>query len=139
MAATAVMAAQLRRMVDESTETTYDDDLIDDIIEKYPLLDVLGTSPQDVDYSTTPPTISELDEWIPTYDLNAAAAEIWGEKAGAVSDEFDFAADGGNFSRSQKEEAYMVKSRWYSSRRSAKTIKSFVEPRINLQEESNSD
>ncbi|MCK4816582.1 hypothetical protein KA005_12505, partial [bacterium] len=63
MAATAAMAAQLRRMVDEPTEGTYDDALIDDYIERYPLIDVLGTDPQDVDFTTTPPTISEKDEW----------------------------------------------------------------------------
>ena len=139
MAVTAAMAAELRRMVDESTETTYDDELILAILAKYPLLDVLGTDPQDVDYTTEPPTISEADDWIPTYCLNSAAAEIWAEKAGAVSDEFDFNADGGNYSRSQKADSYMVKSRWYASRRSAKTIKSFVEPRIALREQSNVD
>ena len=34
-------------------------------------------------------------------DLYAAAAEIWDEKAAAVAPNFDFSADGGNFSRSQ--------------------------------------
>lgn len=137
MAATAAMAAKLRRMVDEPTETTYDDDLIDEYIERYPLLDVLGTDPQDVDFTTTPPTISEADEWIPTYDLNAAAADIWEEKAGAVADEFDFKADGGSYTRSQKEEKYLGKSRFHSSRKSAKTIKLWVEPRVSLEESSN--
>ena len=137
MAATAAMAAQLRRMVDEPTETIYDDDLIDEYIERYPLLDVLGTDPQDVDFSTTPPTISEVDEWIPTYDLNAAAADIWEEKAGAVADEFDFKADGGSYSRSQKEEKYLGKARFHCSRKSAKTIKMWVEPRISLEEQNN--
>lgn len=137
MAATAAMAAKLRRMVDEPTETTYDDDLIDDYIERYPLLDVLGTDPQDVDFTTTPPTISEADEWIPTYDLNAAAADIWEEKAGAVADEFDFKADGGSYTRSQKEEKYLGKSRFHSSKKSAKTIKMWVEPRISLEEQNN--
>ena len=137
MAATAAMAERLRRMVDESTETTYDDDLIDEIIEKFPLLDVLGTDPQDIDFSTTPPTISEADEWIPTYDLNAAAAEIWEEKAAAIADEFNFQADGGSFTRSGKYDQYMAHSRRFSSKRSAKTIKMWVEPRISLEEQSN--
>ena len=137
MAATAAMAERLRRMVDEPTEDTYDNDLIDDYIEKFPLLDVLGTNPGDIDFSTTPPTISEADEWIPTYDLNAAAAEIWEEKAAAISDEFDFNADGGSFSRSKKYDQYMANSRRYSSKRSAKTIKQWPEPRISLEEQSN--
>ena len=137
MAATAAMAERLRRMVDEPTEDTYDDDAIDDYIETYPLLDVLGTEPGDIDFSTTPPTISEADEWIPTYDLHAAAADIWEEKAGAVADEFDFKADGGSFSRSQKEEKFLGKSRFHSSKRSAKSIKLWVEPRVNLEEQNN--
>ena len=77
MAATAAMAARLRRMVDEPTEAIYDDDTIDEYIEAYPLLDQLGTDPHEVDYSTTPPTVSELDEWIPTYDLHAAAVLVF--------------------------------------------------------------
>lgn len=137
MAATAAMAARLRRMVDEPTEDTWDDDAIDEYIERYPLLDVLGTDPQDVDFSTTPPTISEADEWIPTYDLHAAAADIWEEKAGTVSDEFDFKADGGSFSRKQKKEMYQENARWHSSRKSAKTIKMWVEPRVSLEEQNN--
>ena len=139
MAATAAMAAELRRMVDESTEDTYDDDLVDSIIEKFPLIDALGTDPQDVDFTTTPPTISEKDEWIPTYDLNAAAALIWEEKAAAIADEFSFQADGGSFSRKEKYDQYMNKARSYSSRRSAKSAKVWVVPRQIKQEESNSD
>jgi len=139
MTATAAMISRLRKMIDEPTEATYDDVSLAWYIEMYPLLDVLGNDPQDVDWTTTPPTISEADDWIPTYDLHAAAADIWEEKAGAVSDEFDFNADGGNYSRGQKEEKYMGKARWHSSRRSAKTIKSFVEPRVTAREQSNVD
>ena len=134
MAATAAMAARLRRMVDEPTTTTYSDDLIDDYIEKYPLIDALGTDPQEVDFTTEPPTISEKDNWIPTYDLHAAAADIWEEKAGAVADEFDFQADGGRFTRSQKEEKFLGKSRFHSSKRSAKATELVVEPRVDLKE-----
>ena len=139
MAATAAMAAKLRRMVDEPTETTWDDDLIDDYIESYPLIDVLGTDPQEIDFSTSPPTISERDEWIPTYDLNAAAADIWEEKAAGIAENYDFAADGGKYTRSQKYEQYMNKSRFHLSKRSAKASKVFVNPRMITTEESNSD
>lgn len=137
MSATSAMHYRLRRMVDEPTETTWDNNAIDDYIERYPLLDVLGTDPQDVDTSTTPPTITEAENWIPTYDLHAAAADIWDEKAAAVADEFDFKADGGSFSRSQKEEKYLGKARFHQSKRSAKTIKMWVEPRVSLSEETN--
>jgi len=139
MAATAAMIAEVRRMVDEPGVDPYTDILVTAFIEAYPLIDVLGTDPQDVDFSTTPPTISELDGWIPTYDLHAAAADIWVEKAGAVADEFDFKADGGSFSRSQKEDKYMAQSRYHLSRRAAKASRVFVNPRIIKEEESNSD
>ena len=139
MAATAAMAEKLRRMVDEPTETTWDDDAIDDYIETYPLIDALGTDPQDVDFTTTPPTISEKDEWIPTYDLHAAAADIWEEKAAAIADEFDFDADGGGFSRSKKYDQYQSKARSHASKRSAKSSKVWIVPRKIKTEETNSD
>jgi len=139
MSATAAMAERLRRMVDEPTEDTWDDDAIDEYIETYPLIDVLGTDPQEVDFSTSPPTISERDEWIPTYDLHAAAADIWEEKAAGIAENYDFSADGGNYSRSQKYEQYMSKSRFHLSKRSAKASKVWVEPRKIVEEESNSD
>ena len=137
MSATAAMSARLRRMVDEPTEDTWDDAAINEYIETYPLIDVLGTDPQEVDYSTTPPTISEKDEWIPTYDLHAAAADIWEEKAATIADEFNFSADGGSFSRSKKYDQYMGKSRYHSGKRSAKSIELLVTPRVVRQEESN--
>lgn len=137
MAATAAMVARLRRMVDDPNDDagTYDDDALEGYIEAYPLLDVLGTDPTEVSYSTTPPTITERDEWIPTYDLHAAAADIWEEKAAAIAEEFDFKADGGDYSRSKKYEQYMSKARFHNSRRSAKTITAFVEPRVISSEE----
>jgi hypothetical protein len=135
MAATAAMAARLRKMVDEPTEATYDDDLIDDYIESYALLDVLGTDPYEIDFTTEPPSLSERDEWIPTYDLNAAARDIWEEKAAAVAENFDFSADGGKYSRSQKYDQYMKKARFHGSRRSMKTIKLYPSPRIIVTEE----
>mgnify|MGYP006883612455 FL=1 len=54
--------------------------------------------------TTTPPTITVNADWIATYDLNAAAAEIWDEKAADLSDKYNFSADGGRYDRSQ---AYM--------------------------------
>ncbi len=136
MTATAAMLAQVKRMVDEPTTDNYTNDEIDGYIEMYPLLDALGTDPHEVDFTTTPPTISLVDEWISTYDLNAAAANIWEEKAAAVADEFDFKADGGSYSREQKFDMYMKKARFHLSRRSAKTSKMWIEPRrIHSQEE----
>lgn len=36
-----------------------------------------------------------------TYDLNAVVASVWEEKAGLTAEGFDFAAEGGSFTRSQ--------------------------------------
>ena len=41
------------------------------------------------------------DYWVPTWDLNTAAAEGWRRKAAKVAGNFDFGADGQNFDRSQ--------------------------------------
>lgn len=129
MAATAAMNDRLRRMVDELTVETYDDDAIDGYIEAYPLKDVIGTDPIEIDFTTEPPTLSERSEWIPTYDLHAAAADIWGEKASAVAKEFDFKADGGSFSRSQKVKHCKEQARFHSAQRAIGTMKLFPEPR----------
>lgn len=135
MAATEAMAERLRRMVDEPTEDTYDDDTIDEYIEAYPVKDTLGTDPYEVDFTTEPPTLSERDVWIPTYDLHAAAVDIWEEKVAAVAEDFDFKADGGSYSRSQRAEAYNKKARFHGSRRKVKTMRLFVEPRKITTEE----
>lgn len=45
---------------------------------------------------------SAADEgWVPTYDLNAAAAEGWRWKASAVAHMVDFSADGTRMSKGQ--------------------------------------
>lgn len=41
------------------------------------------------------------DDWTPTYDLNAAAAEGWRWKAAKVAGKFDVSTDGQAVSRSQ--------------------------------------
>ncbi len=139
MAATATMRAKLRRMVDEPDTDIYSDDTLDTYIETYPVMDLLGTIPQEVDYTTSPPTISENDEWIPTYDLHAAAADIWEEKASGLAEDYDATADGSTLRRSQVFDQYMKKARFHLSRRKAKTRKAWVEPRVSPDEESNSD
>jgi len=139
MSATSAMVEKLRRMVDEPTTTTYSDDDLEGYIEDYPVIDAIGNDPFDIDYTTTPPTISENSYWIPTYDLHAAAAEIWEEKAAAIADEFDFSADGGNYSRKQRYENFMNKARHHLARRSAKASKIHVSPRPERREPTNED
>lgn len=115
--------ATVRRYVDEPTEATYDDTLLKQIIATYPLLDILGQDAMILSTSTTPPTFADNPDWMPAFDLHYAAGEIWQEKAGVVAQDFDYKADKADFSRSQKQEQFMVQSRHHMSRRVPGTIK----------------
>jgi len=136
MAATAEQIARLRRMVAEPTSATYADADIAAYIESYPVLDEMGEAPYELDVSTIPPHQDANTEWIPTYDLHAAAGDIWEEKASAVSAYFDFQADGGNFSRSQLYEQAQKQARYHRSRRTPKTSRLVVWPEIGELEQS---
>ena len=121
MAATADQITQLRRMVGEVTLDTYDDPLLATYIEAYPLLDEQGEAPYTWDTATSPPTQDVNEAWVPTYDLHAAAGDIWEEKAGALATAFDFSADGATYNRSQQFDMMMKQARYHRSRRSPKT------------------
>lgn len=90
MSATAAQVAELRLMIDEPTTDTYDDDALETYIERYPLIDADGHESSD-------------DDWTATYNLYAAAADIWRQKKAAEVKKVDFTADGGSFQMSQKE------------------------------------
>lgn len=128
MTATQLQINQLRRMIAESTSETYTDTMLAAYIAARPLMDDRGQDPYCWDDSTTPPSQAANDNWIPTYDLNATAADLWEEKAAAVAAEFDFHADGGIYSRSQKYEQYMNRARYYRSRAAAGTIRLIMHP-----------
>jgi hypothetical protein len=118
---TAAQIAQLRRMVAEPTSTTYNDTVLTAIIENYPTIDALGQSP--VYWSSATPPVSTLNPyWVATYDLNAAAAQIWQEKAAVPAADYDFSVDGGSFDRSQVYEQAMKMARYYGAKRQAGTI-----------------
>lgn len=121
MAASVTEVVKLRRMIADSTSTTYSDDDLEDIIEGYPVLDSEGLDPED-------------DSWTATYDLNAAAAQIWEEKAAAFIGLYDFNADGGGFNRSQMYEQAMKMARHYHSRKRVKTITTRPEPKLDAEE-----
>ena len=129
MSATAAQIAQLRRMVNESDDTTYDDDAITVYIEAHPSIDERGEIPWTWDTLTEPPTKDENENWLPTYDLNAAASAIWMEKATVVAGDFDFSADGGNYSRSQVFQQYAGLARYYGARRKPGTIRLHMYPK----------
>lgn len=121
MAPTAAQIAQLRRMVAEPTDATYTDGLLSNYIEAYKLLDEQGEPPYTLS-SATPPAQEVNTNWIPTYDLHAAAGDIWEEKASNWAGKYDFSADGGNYSRSQAYEQMMARVRYHRARRASKTM-----------------
>ena len=118
---TAAQIAQVRRMVNEPLTTTYSDAIITTYIETYPLVDENGEAPR-VPSTITPGSMMVNPDWTATYDLHAAAADIWEEKAAVVSVDYDFSADGSSLSRSQVYEQMMAQARHHRSRRSPKTI-----------------
>jgi len=128
MAATARQVRRLQRMVDETDSTTYTYGDLADYIERYPLPDERGEDPYTWDTSTTPPTQDANEDWIATYDLNAAAADIWEEKAAAVAEDFQFSADGGSFARNQRYEQYMRMAARYRSRRVIRSRRMVKQP-----------
>lgn len=129
MTATASQISHLRRMVAEPTTTTYSDATLTEYIERYPHLDAWGRSPLD-DYGVA------NSDWTATYDLNAAAGDVWEEKASAVSSKFDFKADGGDYSQSQQYEQYMKQCRYYRSRRLPSTVMLVKYPEESQSDES---
>jgi hypothetical protein len=116
MAASATMIARLRRMVAEPTTVTYSDADLTTAIERYPLPDDSLIWPRQ-------PTDAG---WTATYDLNAAAADVWSEKASVVAQDFDFSADGGSYTRSQVYEQYRRQAAYYNARKAIGHIE--VEP-----------
>lgn len=110
MAATAEQIAQVRRMAGIAAgDATYTDTVVGGYIEAYPLIDADGRDPSDA-------------EWIDTYDLHAAAADILEERAVALATSFDFSADGASYHRSQAYEKLMAQCRYHRSRRTPSTV-----------------
>ena len=125
---TAAQIAEVRRMVNEPTVTPYSDALITSFLERYPLMDELGEEPYYYTQTTTVPTKTVNTEWIPTYDLHAAAADIWTEKAAALSIKYNYSADGGNYSVSQAYQQAMAMAQTYRAMRALKTTKMVKTP-----------
>lgn len=125
---TAAQIAQLRRMVAEPTVTTYTDALLTSFIDKYPHIDPYGELPTD-EYGAV------NADWTATYDLAAAAADVWEEKAGLVIGKFDFSANGGSYNQSQQYDQYMKQVRYYRSRRMPSTMKLVKYPTESMSDE----
>lgn len=103
------MIAQLRRMVAEPDASTYSTAVLSGIITRYPLVDANGYEPDDV-------------LWAGVWDLNRAAADIWEEKATAYAADFDFAADGGDYKRSQAHAQMLALASRYRAKRATTSL-----------------
>lgn len=57
-----------------------------------------------------------------SYDLNAAAADVWRMKAANVAKYYDFSTDNHSLSRSQMHRQFLQQAQYYSSLAPAKTI-----------------
>lgn len=115
MTATLSDVRRLRRMIAESTSTVYTNTDLIEAIEGKPTVDINGLYPTDSD-------------WTPTYDIFLVASEIWLEKASAVSDEFDFHADGGTFQREQKHKMALEQASYFASRSKGNNLKMKQDP-----------
>lgn len=99
--------ARLRRMVNEPTEDTYDNETLSEYLSVWPLVDSYGRD-------------SINTNWTEAYDLHAAAADIWEEKAALFQVKHDFSADGAQFSSSQLYETAMKNAKHHRAEQKAK-------------------
>jgi len=107
--------ARLRRMTNEPTTATYSDDLLREYISVWKAIDSEGRSFDEAD-------------WVETYDLHAAAADIWEEKAALLFDKHDFSADSSSFSASQMYENARSMAEHHRARQKPTSKKSVKRP-----------
>ncbi len=108
MGASADDVARLRRMTNEPTETTYTDELMAAYLEAWPLTDSNGLNPD-----------TGGSSWVEAYDLHAAAADIWEEKAATFQEKHDFQADGASYSANQMYENAMKQANDHRAKQKA--------------------
>lgn len=112
MALTAAQILRVRSMINDKAAATFtDQDILDNAEAMAKVKDEELRAPTHAEY-------------VPTYDLYLLAAELWRLKAGFVSEEFDFRAEGGDFARSQKYRNCIDQAKRYSDmagQRSANT------------------
>jgi hypothetical protein len=131
------LIGRLRKMVAEADEATYSNGDLEERIKACKLPDRRGENP---DYLrvwplNSQPRYATNPDWIGTYDLHAAAAEIWAEKAAAIAAcSFDFRTDAGSYDKSQKYDNYIRMANWHKARRMIKPIRMTPENRIEDRE-----
>jgi hypothetical protein len=131
MSATDAQIAKLRRMVAEPTQDTYDDATLAEYIEAHACRDARGFEPfERLLNGRLSGTLNML--WTPTYDVAAAAADVWDEKASALTEETDASIDGASLTRSQAYEHAKAEARKYRAKQHIGSIRLTTEPRPPL-------
>lgn len=100
--------ARLARMVAAEDFPALADEDLDELLLRAGRPDAAGLRPSDAG-------------WVPTWDLDAAAADGWTIKAGRAASGFNFAEDGQRFDRSQVHAQCMLMARHY--RRGAGSVR----------------
>lgn len=111
MAQSSSTIARLRRMTGRAADdATWTTELLTETIEQYPVADEHGRDPDHY-------------AWEATYDLNAAAAEVWDAVVAELAGLFDFSADGGSFSQRQQYENAKERAAYYKAHRKSRSVK----------------
>lgn len=118
MAATAAQLATLKRYTNEDgSGDVYTGDLLTSILESYPVSDSDGNEPDE-------------SNWTATYDLHAAAAQIWGEKAATLVCKVDSnLPGGGSYRNSQLLDNAVKMEKWHKARARARGIRFTAYPK----------
>jgi hypothetical protein len=88
--------ARVRRLINEPTTATYTDADIQAALERNLTFDSTGRRPWTYNGTALDPL------YVTTYDVYRASAELWDEKAAALTCQFDYSGDGANMSLKQK-------------------------------------
>lgn len=94
---------RLAAMAAATVAPTLDDDALDRALANAAAMDAEGRAPSD-------------PGWAGAWDLNAAAAAAWREKAGLCSARFAFGTDGQSFQRQQVFDQCMRMAEWYDDK-----------------------
>lgn len=94
---------RITRMVAATYEPTLDVTELADLVDLARRPDADGNLP-------------DATGWVPTWDLNYAAAEGWSWKAGKAAADFDYSDDAGSYSRSSVYDAAVEREKHYRSR-----------------------
>ena len=102
--------ATLARMIDAESDPVLSDEDMEDLLLKAARPDVNGLTREDAN-------------WVPTWDLDSAAADGWLRKASKAVSRFSFAEDGQRFERAQIY-AHCIRMQEMFARKSMGTLQS---------------